>query len=102
MDINREENRRRSMLEEVLDITSDEASSEEKSDHCSEHKLQYDTDQEISNHNIAETNEISANSDYPEDNIPLSVLKTRRHPKLEAQATHYKSKGGQKWYECPL
>lgn len=82
MDFEREENRLRSMLEDVLENTSDEASSGEESDDCSEHDLQPDTEQEISDHDEAETNENSADSDESQDNIPLSVLSKRRRPTL--------------------
>lgn len=102
MDFEREENKLRSVLQDVLENTSYEASFREESDHCGEHDLQSDIEQEISDLDEAEIIENSADSDDSEDNISLSVLSKRRRPTLQASAPHYKSKDSQKWYKSLL
>nr|BAD07480.1 putative transposase yabusame-W [Bombyx mori] len=108
MDIERQEERIRAMLEEELSDYSDESSSEDETDHCSEHEVNYDTEEERidsvdvpSNSRQEEANAIIANeSDSdPDDDLPLSLVRQRASASRQVSGPFYTSKDGTKWYK---
>ncbi|CAH2090790.1 unnamed protein product [Euphydryas editha] len=87
---NSRENRLRSILYDILENSSDESSSSDVSDNCSDHNIESDTEQEL--------NVESGSDEDSDDNIPLSILRTRR-PSTQGHAPLYISKDGQIWYK---
>lgn len=73
MNIERQEERIRAILEEAAIDSSDESSSEQETDHCSEHEVNSDTEQE--GDDKQEEAVVNESGDDPADDLPLSLLR---------------------------
>lgn len=105
MNIEAQENRIRSMLEEVATDPSDESSSEEETDHCSEHNVNSGTEQEadddpmdVSSNSGQENVVANETYDDSDDDVPLSVVRSRiSSENIIMSASYNVSRNSKRW-----